>query len=85
MAGFILEKKVGPSMQIRSDANDYLFSVARLDEVFIAFDIYERDIPKVKKGQTINIQLLSKPDSTIVGQLDPHEFFLVFLPLGQRP
>jgi cobalt-zinc-cadmium efflux system membrane fusion protein len=67
VAGFILEKKVGPNMQIRSDADDYLFSVARLDEVFIAFDIYERDIAKVKKGQTINIQLLSNPDSTIVG------------------
>jgi cobalt-zinc-cadmium efflux system membrane fusion protein len=67
VAGFILEKKVGPSMQIRSDANDYLFSVARLDEVFIAFDIYERDISKVKIGQSINIQLLSNPDSTITG------------------
>jgi cobalt-zinc-cadmium efflux system membrane fusion protein len=66
VAGFILEKKVGPNMQIRSDANDYLFSVARLDEVFIAFDIYERDISKVKKGQSIQIQLLSNPDSTIV-------------------
>jgi cobalt-zinc-cadmium efflux system membrane fusion protein len=67
VAGFILEKKVGPNMQIRSDANDYLFSVARLDEVFIAFDIYEKDIAKVKKGQSIQIQLLSNPDSTIVG------------------
>lgn len=67
VAGFILEKKVGPNMQIRSDANDYLFSVARLDEVFIAFDIYEKDISKVKKGQSIRIQLLSNPDSTIVG------------------
>jgi cobalt-zinc-cadmium efflux system membrane fusion protein len=67
VAGFILEKKVGPNMQIRSDADDYLFSVARLDEVFIAFDIYEKDIAKVKKGQSIQIQLLSNPDSTIVG------------------
>lgn len=67
VAGFILEKKVGPNMQIRSDANDYLFSVARLDEVFIAFDIYEKDISKIKIGQSIRIQLLSNPDSTIVG------------------
>jgi cobalt-zinc-cadmium efflux system membrane fusion protein len=67
VAGFILEKKVGPNMQIRSDADDYLFSVARLDEIFIAFDIYEKDIAKVKTGQTISIHPLSMPDSTIVG------------------
>ena len=69
VAGFILEKKVGPNMQIRSDATDYLFSVARLDEVFIAFDIYEKDISKVKKSQSIQIQLLSNPDSVFVGTI----------------
>lgn len=69
VAGFILEKKVGPNMQIRSDATDYLFSVARLDEVFIAFDIYEKDISKVKKSQSIQIQLLSNLDSIIVGTI----------------
>jgi cobalt-zinc-cadmium efflux system membrane fusion protein len=69
VAGFVLEKKVGPHMQIRSDANDYLFSVARLDEVFIAFDIYEKDISKVTTGQRITIQLLSMPDSTIAGTI----------------
>lgn len=69
VAGFILEKKVGPHMQIRSDANDYLFSVARLDEIFIAFDIYEKDISKIKTGQSITIHPLSMPDSTIVGTI----------------
>ncbi len=69
VAGFILEKKVGPHMQIRSDANDYLFSVARLDEIFIAFDIYEKDISKIKTGQSITISPLSMSDSTIVGTI----------------
>jgi len=69
VAGFILEKKVGPHMQIRSDANDYLFSVARLDEIFIAFDIYEKDISKIKTGQAITIRPLALSDSTIVGTI----------------
>lgn len=68
VAGFILEKKVGPNMQIRSDASDYLFSVARLDEVYVAFDIYEKDIPKIKMGQQVKIQTIAS-DSIIRGTI----------------
>lgn len=69
VSGFILEKKIGPNMQIRSDASDYLFSVARLDEVYVAFDIYEKDIPNVKIGQEVKIHSIAFPDSVIYGKI----------------
>jgi cobalt-zinc-cadmium efflux system membrane fusion protein len=69
VAGFILEKKIGPNMQIRSDASDYLFSVARLDQVYVAFDIYEKDIPHIKIGQQVKIHSIAFPDSVIYGKI----------------
>ncbi len=69
VAGFVLEKKVGPNMQIRSDANDYLLSVARLDEVFVAFDVYEKDLSRIKIGQRIDIKSIALPDTVIAGEI----------------
>lgn len=56
-------------MQIRSDANDYLLSVARLDEVFVAFDVYEKDLSRIKIGQRIDIKSIALPDTVIAGEI----------------
>ena len=56
VAGFVIEKKIGPNMQIRPDMNDYILSIARLEEVFVALNVYEHDIPKVKVGQKVKIK-----------------------------
>jgi cobalt-zinc-cadmium efflux system membrane fusion protein len=69
VAGFILEKNIGPELQIRSDMSEYIFSVARLDEVYVALNIYENDIEKVKVGQSVKIQVLSYPDKVFTGKI----------------
>ena len=69
VAGFILEKNIGPELQIRSDMSDYIFSVARLDEVYVALNIYENDIEKIRVGQTVKIQVLSYPDKIFSGKI----------------
>ncbi len=70
VAGFVIEKKIGPGMQLRSDMNDYILSVARLEEVFIALNVYENDIPRVKLGQPVRITSFSYPDSVVYGRID---------------
>jgi cobalt-zinc-cadmium efflux system membrane fusion protein len=70
VAGFVIEKKIGPNMQLRPDMNDYILSVARLEEVFIALNIYENDIAKVKLGQKVKIKSFSYPDSVVYGTID---------------
>ena len=69
VAGFILEKNIGPELQIRSDMSGYIFSVARLDEVYVALNIYENDIEKIRVGQMVNIQVLSYPDKVFSGKI----------------
>lgn len=70
VAGFVIEKKIGPNMQIRTDMNDYILSIARLDEVFVALNVYENDISKIKLGQLVKITSFSYPDSVIHGTVD---------------
>lgn len=70
VAGFVVEKKIGPGMQIRSDMNDYILSVARLEEVYVALNIYENDIAKVQIGQPVRIASFSYPDSIVFGRID---------------
>ncbi len=70
VAGFVVEKKIGPNMQLRPDMTDYILSVARLEEVYIALNIYESDISKVKLGQKVQIKAFSYPDSVIFGTID---------------
>ena len=49
--------------------SEYIFSVARLDEVYVALNIYENDIEKVKVGQSVKIQVLSYPDKVFTGKI----------------
>jgi cobalt-zinc-cadmium efflux system membrane fusion protein len=70
VAGFVIEKKIGPNMQIRPDMNDYILSVARLEEVYVALNVYENDIAKVKLGQRVKIKSFSYPDSLVYGTID---------------
>ena len=70
VAGFVIEKKIGPNMQIRPDQNDYILSVARLEEVYIALNVYENEISKIKLGQKVKIKSYSYPDSAVYGTID---------------
>lgn len=70
VAGFVIEKKIGPNMQIRPDQNEYILSVARLEEVYIALNVYEHEISQVKLGQRVKIKSYSYPDSVVYGTID---------------
>jgi cobalt-zinc-cadmium efflux system membrane fusion protein len=70
VAGFIIEKKIGPDVQIRSDMMDNIFKVARLDEVFVSMNIYESDIAKIKVGMEAEIHVFSYEDTVYYGKID---------------
>ncbi len=70
IAGFVIEKKIGPGVQIRSDLVDYILSVARLDSVFVIMNIYESDISKVRIGMDAEITVFSYPDTVFRGKIN---------------
>lgn len=70
VAGFIIEKKIGPDLQIRSDMAENMFTVARLDSVFVAMNIYESDVSKIKVGMDAEIHVFSFSDTIYTGKIN---------------
>jgi len=68
--GFVIEKNVTDNMQLRSDNDKSLFTIADLSNVWAMINIYESDISRIKAGDQVNLSTLSYPDQTFTGKID---------------
>ena len=68
--GYVVEKKINQGGFIRNDANDNLFTIGDINDVWVWANVYETDIAKVKKGYTAAITTLAYPDSTLYSVVD---------------
>ncbi|MCL4468458.1 MAG: efflux RND transporter periplasmic adaptor subunit [Deltaproteobacteria bacterium] len=66
--GYIIEKNVVQGQHV--DAGQTLFRIADLSDVWAMVDIYESQIPFVRTGQQVSLQLLSFPGKDIKGTID---------------
>lgn len=48
---------------------DTLFTVADLSEVWIELDIFERDLARVRRGQTVAVMVTAYPDKSFPGRI----------------
>lgn len=69
LTGFIIEKNVSSSMQVRPDHDQNLFTVADLSDVWAMINIYESDISKINEGDDVDISLVSYPDKSFKGKI----------------
>jgi len=70
ISGFIVEKNVNTGMEIRSDANENLFTISDLKEVWAIANVYETDIEKIKIGDGAIISTLSYGEKSFNGKID---------------
>lgn len=68
--GFIVEKSVTVGMDLRSDANDNLFTISDLKELWATANVYESDISKIQIGSPALITTLSYPAKTFSGNIE---------------
>jgi len=68
--GYIIEKKINQGAFIRSDANDNLFTIGDISDVWVWANVYETDIAKVKTGYDAAITTLAYPDKIFNGKVD---------------
>src|SRR5450432_961044 len=80
--GEVIMRGANPGLEIQGQytggANVELYTIGELDRVWVLADVYEMDLPRVKKGAAVDIKMLSYPDDTfsgvvewISGALDP--------------
>lgn len=68
--GFVIRKDVNTDMTLRADRSASMFTVARLNEVWVMADVYENDIAKVSPGVSAEITTVAYPDSVIHASID---------------
>ncbi len=68
--GYVVEKKVTTGGFIRNDMGDNLFTISNLKDVWIYANVYEADIPRVRKGFKAALNVLAYPDKTFTTTVD---------------
>lgn len=68
--GFITEKNANNNMQIRSDYEKSLFTIADLSTVWAMINVYESDIANLKEGDPVNVAVLAYPEKVFIGKID---------------
>ena len=70
ISGFVIEKNVNNSTEVRADNSENLFTIADLSSVYVLINVYESDISSVKVGDNVKITTLSYPDKVFNGKVD---------------
>jgi len=75
IAGEIVNRTATPGLEVQgmlASANvvQELFTVGRLDRVWVWGDVYEPDLGRVRRGQTVAITSVAYPDRRIGGTVD---------------
>lgn len=70
ICGFVVEKKVTVGMDVRPDANDNLFTISDLKEIWATANVSETDISKIKVGSDAEVVTLSYPDEKFNGKIE---------------
>jgi membrane fusion protein, heavy metal efflux system len=69
ISGYIVEKNLNIGMDLRSDANDNLFTISDLNEVWATASVFETDISKIQVGSSAEISTISYPDKIFLGKV----------------
>jgi Cu(I)/Ag(I) efflux system membrane fusion protein len=72
VSGYVTKKMVNPGDYIRR--GEAIYEIADLSKVWLLFDVYESDMPWIKKGNKVEFTVASLPGETFTGTisfLDP--------------
>jgi RND family efflux transporter MFP subunit len=67
-SGSVVERKVTQGQYV--NAGDTLFTVADLSQVWIKADVYEEQLPQIRRGQEVEITSETLPNRTLHGHVD---------------
>jgi cobalt-zinc-cadmium efflux system membrane fusion protein len=62
ISGFVVEKNITREMQLRDDRELEIFTISKLDDIWVLASVYERDIGKIKQNNKVEIYVPAYPD-----------------------
>lgn len=69
IAGYVVERNVNAGQDLRSDNQNPLFTISSLQQIWVLANVYEQDIPSVKQGQSVDLQVLAYPSKVFKGTI----------------
>ncbi|MFP9114190.1 efflux RND transporter periplasmic adaptor subunit [Flavobacterium sp. RHBU_3] len=70
ISGYIVSKDISPNEMLSSNRDEAVFTVAKLDNVWILANVNESDLGRIKVGQDASIHTIAYPDRDIKGKID---------------
>jgi membrane fusion protein, heavy metal efflux system len=70
IGGYIVEKNVNTGQDLRADNQSPLYTISSLQRIWVMANVYEQDIPQIKQGEAVDVQILAYPDRTFRGHID---------------
>src|SRR5262249_36150420 len=67
--GTVIGRKIGPGQYVRSDSGDQLYSIADLSTMWLKANVPENDIPFVRVGQEIEVNVTALPGRTFKARI----------------
>lgn len=68
VSGYVTQKKVNTGDYVRR--GQAIYEIADLSQVWVLFDVYESDLPWIKKGDKVTYTIESLPGETFEGTID---------------
>jgi len=69
IAGTVTARKVGPDQFVRADNTDPMFSVADVSSMWLIANVAEVDIPLVKAGQEVAVEVPAYPGKAFLARI----------------
>lgn len=70
ISGFIIEKNITNTSEVRSDNNTNLFAIADLSSVWVMANVYEADMDNIHLGNLVKVNTLSNAEKEYSGKID---------------
>lgn len=68
--GYIVQKNLSAGQAIQPDADDRLFSISNLKQVWVMVNIYANNLRYVKQGDAVKLRTAAFPDQVYQGNID---------------
>lgn len=68
--GYIVQKNISSGQSISNDADEALFSISNLKQVWVMVNIYASNLKYVKQGDHVKVKTVAFPDRIYTGKID---------------
>jgi len=70
ISGYVVAKDISPNEILSNSRDEAVFTIAKLDNVWVLANVNESDLARIKEGQEVSIQTIAYPDRKITGKID---------------